>query len=112
MDTSQTPAPLPFETSATSSSEYLLKALLLTAVLLGACYLLLWLGKRYGLIRTRPRGTAAEIEILESMRLNAYTNLYALRFRGKTLLLAESSRRVALREAGEAGEGSREVQAP
>lgn len=88
--------PLPFQTGTTASGEYLLKALLLTAVLLAVCYGLLWLGRRYGLIRVRAGAPRRELELLESLRVNVHTCIHAVRFRGRMFLLTESSRQISM----------------
>lgn len=92
----KTANPLPFQTGTTASGDYLLKALLFTAILLAVCYGLLWLGRRYGLIRVRTGTSRRDLELIESLRVNVHTCIHAVQFQGRTFLLTESSRQVSL----------------
>lgn len=85
---------IPFQFGTTASSDLLIKALALTVLLLAACYLILWLGRRYGLIRGNSRKVQRELEIIESIRISGHTLLHALRYRNRVLIIAESSRNV------------------
>lgn len=88
--------PIPFDNSNAVSYWFLMKILVITALLLGAVYLVLLLLKRKNWLPAQHGKPGSQLEVIDSCKLGLRTTLYMVRFRSKYIAVIESPQKTSV----------------